>query len=190
MRCCELVAALGAPGAAVDRKVSVIMINKKSSRALDEDQVRELLARARGTPYEALWIVELAAGLRLGELLGLKWSDLDWDTRQVTIQRQLRLPLKSAEPIFTELKTRSAPRALCLDAAVMDALREHQARQQESQEWQADGVIFPAGAGQPYEPDALRRWLEDWSQAHGLPEIHFQDLRQTALARARGMASE
>jgi integrase len=63
---------------------------KKEMKTLTDTQVQTLLLAARGTRYEALYLLAVTTGIRQGELLGLRWSDLDWVTRHLSVQRQLQ----------------------------------------------------------------------------------------------------
>ncbi len=71
------------PAAAVDRP----RVPRKEIRALDPAQVRTLLDQARGDSLEALYVLAVASGLRLGELLGLQWGDLDLDAGALHVRR-------------------------------------------------------------------------------------------------------
>ncbi len=73
------------PAGAIDRP----RVPRKEIRALDPAQVRTLLDQARGDSLEALYVLAVASGLRLGELLGLQWADLDLDGGGLHVRRTL-----------------------------------------------------------------------------------------------------
>jgi integrase len=93
------------------------VVRPKARRAemkvLDDGQVRTLLLAARGSRYEVLFQVAVTTGLREGELLGLKWSDLDWKTRRLQIQRQVQRQ-KGKGIVFTEPKSAAGRRSVVL----------------------------------------------------------------------------
>lgn len=76
-------------------------------KTLSDTQVRTLLLAARDTRDEALYHLAVTTGLRKGELVGLRWSDLDWNNRRLQIQRQLQR-LKKQGLVFSEPKTEAA----------------------------------------------------------------------------------
>ena len=59
---------------------------KKEIRPLNAEQARTLLDTARGDRLEALYVVAVTAGMREGELLGLKWEDLDLDAGKLAVR--------------------------------------------------------------------------------------------------------
>ena len=59
----------------------------KEMRPLSEVEARTFLEATRGDPFEALYVLALTTGLRRGELLGLRWDDVDWRTGVVRVQR-------------------------------------------------------------------------------------------------------
>lgn len=91
--------------------------SKKEMLVLGPDQVRILLEAVQSTRWEALFWVAVTTGLRQGELLGLKWSDLKWSTRRLTIQRQLQR-IDHEGIVFREPKTTAGKRVVVLGAAV------------------------------------------------------------------------
>jgi integrase len=62
---------------------------KKEIQPLSPDQARAFLAAARGDRFEALYVVAVHCGLRQGELLGLKWEDVDFEARTLQVRRTL-----------------------------------------------------------------------------------------------------
>src|SRR5581483_8836481 len=87
-------------------------VPKKEMQALTFEQARHLLKAAQGNPFEAPYVLALTTGMRQGELLGLKWEDVDMQHSRVTIKRALSyIPhqgLKVSEP-KTEKSRRSIP---------------------------------------------------------------------------------
>ncbi len=121
-------------------------MQRKEMVTLDDNQVRTLLLAARGTRWEALLQVAITTGLREGEIIGLKWGDLDWKTKHMHVQRQVqRLP--GGRVVFTEPKSASSRRVISLGDATIEKLRQHDRiiqleRQAAGDEWQENDLIF------------------------------------------------
>jgi integrase len=157
---------------------------KKEMKTLADTQVQTLLLAVRGTRYEALYLLAVTTGMRQGELLGLRWSDLDWVTRQVKVQRQLqRLPGNGM--VFSEPKSASGRRVIALGSASIEILREHYKYQQlerlaAGERWIENDLIFPTIIGTPCEGSNLIRNFKSLLRKNNLPSIRFHDLRHTA----------
>jgi integrase len=98
---------------------------KKSSRMTvwDAGQVRQFLGVTQGHRWEALFYVAVTTGLRQGELLGLLWTDVDWEAGELHVQRQ------AYKGKLRELKSASSRRVVTLGEVALDKLRERQKHQ-------------------------------------------------------------
>jgi len=155
-------------------------------KILDESQASQLLIAAQNSRLEALLHLALATGMRQMELLGLKWTDLDWIKQTIRIERQLVRPDKS-QIQFASPKTKSGKRSLVLGAKSIQALRihyEHQLAEKKvaGEKWGENGLIFPNTLGGPMHPRNLLRDFKKLLREAGLPEIRFHDLRHTAAS--------
>ena len=140
-------------------------IRAKEGRTLTVDQARRLLDAAAGYRFEVAVVLALAYGMRRGEVLGLHWSALDWQTgtlrvthgvkrvkdRDVSSGRRTRL-------VVSELKTPKSRRTLVLTPELASRFRQHRARQAKAQMaagslWQDHGLIFASEVGTPMDPD-------------------------------------
>jgi integrase len=165
---------------------AVIKPKKKKTeiKVLNDVQVRNLLLVAKGSSIEVLIHTAITTGLRFGELLGLKWSDLDWNNRTLHIQRQVYfLPQKGN--VFAELKTKASQRTIVLGKTTLELLKSHWREQQilkaESKDsWHDQDLIFPSQTGNPNDKGNLSRRFKKLLEAAGLPPIRFHDLRHTA----------
>jgi integrase len=127
---------------------------KKEIRSLDVDQTRSLLHAACGDRLEALYVVAVTVGLREGELLGLRWDDLDLDAGKLVIRRSLSYTTK--EPVF-ELPKNGKGRSIKLMTCVLEALKRHKAAQNAERLelgmlWKDHGLVFPAMKVSPCAP--------------------------------------
>lgn len=136
---------------------------------LSPTEVQAFLSAVR-PQYKALFLTAVLTGMRRGELLGLKWSDLDWDRSEIIVQRSLY------KGQFVSPKTRAATRRIIMSPYLRDTLRAHSltARRSEVE------LIFCNEYGQPLDPDNLvkRQFLPALDRA-GLRRIRFHDLRHT-----------
>jgi len=153
-------------------------------KVLTDTQVRNLLLVSRGTRYEALLQLAVTVGLRQGEILGLKWSDLDWNTRHLQIQRQVQ-SVKGKGKVFSEPKSAAGKRLVVLGSGTIEVLRAHWKRQQQERQfvgdrWRENDLMFPTTIGTPGDKYNLLKVFKAFLQKAGLPDIRFHDLRHTA----------
>jgi len=153
-------------------------------QALDAEQARRLLEAARGERLEAVYVLALACGLREGELLGLKWEDLDLKEGVLHVRRTLAWV--DGGPRFLEPKTEKSRRTVVLPAVALAALKKHRARQAEERltlgdAWAYPDLVFTTRIGTPLaKSDFIRRDFKRLLAKAGLPpSVRFHDLRHT-----------
>jgi integrase len=153
-------------------------------RALATEEIRRLLAAASGHRLAALWTVAIYTGCRKGELLGLRWGDLDWQAATITIRRTLQ-PCRVDAPSFAEPKTARGRRILPLAPSALVALREHQARQRAERAHAGEHyldyeLVFCTSIGTPLNPRNVTRDFKALLKRAGLPaRLRVHDLRHT-----------
>ena len=118
-----------------------------------------------------MYYVELATGLRRGELLGLKWEDIDFKHANLRVKRQIARV--NGEVAEAPLKTKNAYRTLPLSADAISVLMQ-QRRKTGNSEW-----VFPSPTGGPMSPDSVLHMLHRVLKRAGLPKVRFHDLRHT-----------
>lgn len=96
----------------------------KRGETLTIEEARRLLKSARGDRYEAVYVLAVTAGLRLGEILGLKWTDIDFKRRTLSVQRSL-LEVSGATELV-ETKTQTSRRLVALGTLAIDGLKRRQ----------------------------------------------------------------
>lgn len=149
---------------------------------LDREQVRSLFEAAGGTRSEALYVVAVTAGLRRGELQGLKWADIDLDAGTLQVRRTLSEP--KGGYIFEPPKSGKG-RNVRLTRKAAAALKSHRRRQLEERMqkaglWEEHGLVFPSSVGTPLSGGRLARAFKDCLKRAGLPHsTRFHDLRHT-----------
>jgi integrase len=169
-------------------------LKEADMKVLDENQVRSFLIAAKGHRLETLFKLEVTSGLREGEILGLKWSDLDWENHQLKVQRQLqRVP--GVGLMFSEPKSAAGRRMIMLGSDTIASLKAHSSRQHAERvfagdKWQENDLIFPSTIGTPLEPRNLFREFKDLLRKASLPDIRFHDLRHSfaTLALSQGVS--
>ena len=137
----------------------------------------------KDTRYEALLWLAVTTGMRQGELLGLRWADLDWQTRKLHIQRQLQRTENGL--VFSEPKSAAGRRVIILGEETVRKLRYHlnilaTERRELGEQWQENDLVFPSTIGTPWDQRNLYRVYKRFLKLAGLPNIRFHDLRHTA----------
>jgi integrase len=152
--------------------------------ALTVEQAQALLVAARGNRFEALFVLALKTGMRRGELLALRWEDVDLDKGMLQVRGTLRRTREGLT--FGTPKTAASRRKVVLSPTSMAALRRHQVGQDEEHRtagdlWQDFGLVFPNTVGRPMEPrDLLSDVYRPLLKRAGLPPVTFHALRHTA----------
>jgi integrase len=142
------------------------------------EQARSLLKTVQGDRLEALYVLAITTGMRQGELLGLRWQDVDLERRRLQLVRQL--------------KTRQSRRAVVLSELAATALVDHRVRQAAEREqqgagWEDHGLVFTNSVGGPLDPHNLRqRSFFPLLDRAGLPRIRFHDLRHSCATLLLG----
>jgi len=164
---------------------------KREIHPLDPAQASTLLEAAKGDRLEALYVLAITAGLREGELLGLRWEDVELERGAVQVRRQLARTKKDGISFTTPKRGKS--RSVKLANRAVKALENHREHQSEEHlrlcipHSQDNNLIFTSTAGTPLDPSnftyhAFRPFL----QRAGLPKIRFHDLRHTCATLLLG----
>jgi len=154
-------------------------------QVLTAEEARTLLAAAKGHRHEALWVVALSLGLRQGEVLGLRWTDVDFEANTLRITRALTRV--DGKLVLAEPKTEQSRRTLPLSLRVREALLAHRDRQvftkaMAGEHWQEQDFVFASTVGTPLQPrNTLEAWYKLLAQA-GLPRRKFHVARHTAVS--------
>jgi integrase len=149
---------------------------------LSIEEIRALLRVALPTRDGVLILTSLVLGLRQGELLGLKWSDVDWDNGRLRVERTLSEQIGDA-PVYQETKTKAGRRDLPLPSLVSDALRARRRQQLEDRlkagaTWQEHGLMFTTTTGIALRADTIRKRFYRLCAEAGITSIvHWHDLR-------------
>jgi len=167
-------------------------IRQEEITPLDADQARKLLDAATGNKFEALYVLSLTVGLRMGEALGLRWSDIDFHAKTLRVSRQLQRVREGGGLVFSEPKNASR-RTVDLPQRAVEALRSHRKRQLEERvqatDYRDSGLVFATGKGTPLDAqNIVNRFFKPLLKRAGLSPIRWHDLRHTyaTLLLSRG----
>ncbi len=163
-------------------KVKLAKLTPGEHRALTPEEARRILAAGDTHRLSALYHVLLTLGLRKGEVLGLRWRDLDFDKAELKISQQIQTI--EGKTTATTPKTKNSKRVLPVPPLLIDRLRAHWRNQQEERkllgvEWKEHGLIFPSEVGTPMGPRNINRMYYVIRVAAGLPGVRLHDLRHT-----------
>ena len=152
--------------------------NQKEMNVLNESQVSQFLIAAEKSRYKCLYHLAITTGMRYSELVGLKWSDIDWVKGTIKVQRQLQF-VPHQGFTYSEPKTKSGIRTIKLGDTTLKILREQKERQIQNKIPKDDLIFLNSYGTQVY----FKRFQKDFKRVlrqAGLPDIRFHDLRHTA----------
>jgi integrase len=162
----------------------------REMRPLSPVEARKLLDAAQGARLEALYVLALYTGMRQGELLALKWQDVDMENATVSVRRTLTR--SGGRYTLGEPKTKKSRRSIRLAPRAADALGRHLERQLSEMQMLGDaytdqGLVFTTDTGAPVNPSNLRRRsFAPLLRKANLPRIRFHDLRHTCATLLLG----
>lgn len=153
---------------------------RKSVKTWTPAQLRQFLDRTRDHRLYPAFLLGAMTGMRRGEVLGLRWVDLDLDNGRLVITQTLVAPRYRL--VFSEPKTAAGRRTVALDDRTVTALREHRRCQAAERlalgpEYTDSGLVFTQEDGSPLVPLIFTQRFQKASRDSGLPQIRFHDLR-------------
>lgn len=145
-----------------------------------------------GDRYEAAYLIAGTYGLRRGEVLGIRWGDIDAEQRELRIRQQVQRAGGKVQVL--PLKTKRSRRTLPLTTEVEDALERRKQRQEEERafagdRWEESGLVFTSTTGTALDPGTFYTRYQDILEEAGLEGHTFHDLRHSAatLLARRGV---
>jgi integrase len=162
-------------------------VERHQVRSLTSEQARSFLNAAHEERLGSLYVVSLSLGMRQGEVLGLRWIDVDIESENPTLMVNQALQRIKSEFQFVEPKTERSRRTIALPKSVVKTLLAHRRRQAAERlaygpAWQDHGLIFTSLGGSPIERRALHRDFKRILAKAELPESRFHDLRHSAAS--------
>ena len=155
---------------------------RQQMRALDENETATLLTVTSGTRYGVPIILAITGGLRRGEILALKWQDVDFESGRAVICRSLEQTREGLR--FKLPKTDRGRRTVVLPSFTLDALRAHRIEQAKQRlslgpAYQDNDLICPREEGSPWPPDMLSTAFAALVRRSDLSHVRLHDLRHT-----------
>lgn len=154
----------------------------REMQVLTQNEILRFLHQAKEEGYYELFLLELGTGMRRGEILALKWSDLNFKTGELHIERQVYII--KAEVIISEPKTKASIRTVILPPSLLKTLVAY--KETVDSEW-----MFPSPTdnGRPRNPSSVRKRLQLILERAGCKKVRFHDLRHTfaTMALEHGM---
>ena len=145
----------------------------------DEDDIARFLKAAESTPYYALFYTALFTGARRGELLLLRWSDVDLlFNPTISVSRSLH-QLKDNSFVYTEPKTAKSRRTIALSPSVIPILSDHREKMRVILPIREDALVFSTPEGTPLRPNTVSRAWTILAARCGVKVIRFHDARHT-----------
>ena len=176
----------------VATQVKAPPIDRQRRVGLDVAEAERLFEVISGERLEALYVLALMTGLRRGELLALRWDDIDLGSRQLHVRRAMQRvdgKLQVVEP-----KTSSSRRTVVLPRLAVRHLQEHKKRQDAERQalgeaWREHGLVFASSIGTPVEPRNVNRRWDELRRRAGLDWLRLHDLRHgcATLLLAKGV---
>ena len=158
--------------------------DRKELRILNEEEIRRLIAVTKGTRQHTLWVLLATTGCRLGEGLGLRWSDIDFQNSTASIRRSLQRQ-RGVGLTFVEPKSARSRRTVPLPKETLAVLAEHRRdrdrdRIEAGDLWQETGLVFTTPTGGPRNPRNLTGPFHVALKRANLPRVRIHDLRHSA----------
>lgn len=156
--------------------------DRPEMRVWTNGELNQFLRSTRDSRLHALWILWSTTGLRRGEALALRWSDVDLEAGRLAIRRSLSSVGGTLS--FARPKTAKSRRPVVLDPKTLAALRDHRERQEKEkvvwdEAYKDLDLVFAREDGSALRPDSLSRWFQAQASRIGLEPIRLHDLRHT-----------
>lgn len=177
-------------------------VELKEMEVWTPQEVAGFLDATQAHRLHAAFYLALMTGMRRGELMGLKWEDVDLEKRRLTVRNNLvevqgegvagktqqgKATVSSRRAVLSTPKTKNSRRTIVLSPGTVSKLQEHKARQDiekaaAAEAWHEQGFVFANPLGHPTNPDVLSNAYDCLVKRSGIRRIRFHDLRHTAAS--------
>ena len=149
---------------------------------LSVDEVKSFLSNISNSEHHALFKLAFATGMRRSELLGLRWSDIDFKKSTISIS-QTALKIGSTAVISNTTKTTSSKRIIAIDADTLQEIMKHKTvidkRRIKTMNWINNNLVFPGIKGGPRCPDEVSKLCKKYANLIGKPTFTMHGTRHT-----------
>lgn len=161
-------------------------VHRKEARHLNEEQSMQLLNALQEEPlkYQVLVFMDLVTGMRRGELMALKWSDIDLDKNIIEVKKAIGyVPGKGMA--VKQPKNESSIRNIAIPPSLATLLKYYKLEQNKERAlagnlWNDNDWIFTRWDGQLMHVDTVSGWFPEFMKRHGLESVNFHAVRHTA----------
>lgn len=173
-------------------RVKAPAVERREPAPVSREQIRFLMAAARGTPLEVPIAVAAVTGLRRGELLALRWQHVDLDKGSLFVAASLEHSRAASGRIrFKGPKSKTSRRVIPLAPECVMLLRSHKAQQEEERGFAGDAfvdndLVFPNPDGTPWPPDTFTAQFSQLAKSVGMRGFRFHDLRHAFASLTLG----
>ena len=166
-------------------RVALGKLPKYKPTYYDDEQITAMFSALENEPlrYRAMVYLTIDTGMRSGEIAGLCWSDIDFDTSVLSVDKQ-RQYVSGYGTFEKTPKTENGIRTITISKTVSEILRQYKAQQIQDMimfgsAWKNDDLVFVHENGSPMHPHRPYKWFTEFLERHGLPKITYHQLRHT-----------
>jgi integrase len=164
------------------RSVRGPSVSRTEQGTWSPEQLSQFLTTTAGDPLHGVFVLLATTGMRRGEVVGLRWVDVDLDRAVASVVHTITTV--HGRPVESTTKTAKSRRRVSLDASSVIVLRAHRAAQRKERlvvgaGWIDHGLVFCRYDGSPLHPDLVTRRFRTLVEQAGLPKIRLHDLRHT-----------
>lgn len=161
---------------------------KKNVESYTDEEVKKLqdALSVVDIKHKTMIYTTLICGLRRSELMGLEWSDIDFERRYISIRRGSQY-ISHQGTMETDLKTDTSHRIIAIPDSLVNMLKKYKEwldneRIKAEDLWYESNRLFVGDTGQPYNPDSISQWWSRFLKRSGLRVIPFHALRHTSIS--------
>ena len=159
-------------------------VKKKEASFFEAEDVERIMKCLEQEPlkWRCITLLMIATGARRGEIMGLKWSAIDFKKDEIKICANLLYSKQRG--IYEDTPKTGEIRYVCVDHSVMQLLAQYRKEQtimrlRMGERWVNTGYCFTRENGEPMHPDSITSWLNKFSKKYGLPHINPHKFRHT-----------
>ena len=178
-------------------RVKAPKVQKTSATVYDQEQTSALLEAMTNEPfkYQVIILLAIATGMRQGEIMGLTWKHINFDSNSIQVQQAAQY-LPGQGVFLKDPKNETSKRTISVPPSVMDTLKQYKKHQAEERlklgdKWKASDMLFTSWDGRPMYPNEMSSWFPKFLKRHNLPHLPFHGLRHTSatLLIAEGLTA-